>query len=143
MYLKLFKNQRGGTIILMTVLILTSIIGVTIMASETIRLGIIAGRTQADSTKAYFAAEAGAERILWEDRKGTFDFTACTNCLTFGGDPGAISGCDADCAIGINIKQTLANNSAFKIRYDYTDPDTVLKSYGSYQGAQRVVELSY
>lgn len=143
----LLKNNKGGTVLLLTVLILTSVLTITLVASEIIRSGVILSRSQADSTKAYFAAEAGAERILWEVRKGTFDFSSClSECISFDSDPnGNINGCGVDCNTGLNIIQTLSNKATYKIRYNYVDPDTTVKCYGKYpdSGINRVIELKF
>ena len=51
---------------MLTVLILSSTLGATLAVSEIVRNGLLMGSTQYHSTQAYFAAEAGAEKILWE-----------------------------------------------------------------------------
>lgn len=78
------KDNRGS-ILLMSVLIMTSVLTIALGAANLVAPGILLGRTQTRSTKAFFAAEAGAERILWEMRKNyhspnttdssKFDFT--------------------------------------------------------------------
>ncbi|HTX86817.1 MAG TPA: hypothetical protein VMC41_01980 [Candidatus Nanoarchaeia archaeon] len=59
----------AGTALLMTILILNSIILISLAAAKLIFSGVTESNTQARSTKAYFAAEAGAERILYEYRQ--------------------------------------------------------------------------
>ncbi len=60
---------QAGTALLMTVLILNSIILIALAAAKLISSGVAEGGSQSRSTKAYFAAEAGAERILYEYRQ--------------------------------------------------------------------------
>jgi hypothetical protein len=69
---QLRKNllKKSGTALLMTILILNSIILVALSAAKIIVSGVRESGTQSKSTKAYFAAEAGAERMLYEYRKG-------------------------------------------------------------------------
>ena len=73
------RNNKGATILIISVLVLSSILIVTLTASEVIRNNIIMSRDQYNSTKAYFAAEAGAERVLWEIMKNGFDTSTCAS----------------------------------------------------------------
>jgi hypothetical protein len=66
---KIFSNKKG-TALLMTVLILNSILIVSLAIAQIVFSGVKMGNKEALSTKAYFAAETGAERVLWEFRKG-------------------------------------------------------------------------
>lgn len=68
---KIKKEGQKGTALLMSVLILNTIIFVSLAVSQIGFSSIKMGRNEIISTKAYFAAEAGAERILWEFRKGS------------------------------------------------------------------------
>ncbi len=58
----------------MTMFIMAGMMIVAASSSYIVVLGIKAGGIQAQSTKAYFLAESGAERLLFEMRKGG-DFT--------------------------------------------------------------------
>jgi hypothetical protein len=60
---------KKGTALLMTVLILNSIIIVALAAAKLIVSGVRESGTETRSIKAYAAAEAGAERTLYEYRK--------------------------------------------------------------------------
>jgi len=115
------KNKKG-TALLMTILILNSILIVTLVAAELITAGVKMSGTQARSTKAYFAGEAGAEHILWEFRKNSF------------GVPGSEG----------NIIQStsLENDSSYEV--DYANPGTVkFISKGSYASVKRSVEVEF
>ena len=60
------KNNQGSTMLLMTILVLASILTISLSLSAIVVNGLKMGVNQVHSTKAFFAAEAGAERILWE-----------------------------------------------------------------------------
>lgn len=62
------KSQSGSTAILMTVLILGAVLTSVLTTSEIMRVNLIIDRDQLNSTKAYFAAEAGAETVMYEFR---------------------------------------------------------------------------
>lgn len=154
---KIIKDNNG-TILLMTFLILASIITASIGVASIMVAGIRMGGTQARSTKAYFAAEAGAERILWEIRKNSYDISSdcCpTGCYVAFSDPdpsissidSGTGACDNDLDDN-NETQVLPNSSEYIIKYEYDDTypnfaTTTLTSYGSYGNTSRVVELKY
>lgn len=154
---KIIKNN-DGTILLMTFLILVSILTATIGAASIMVAGIRMGGTQARSTKAYYAAEAGAERILWEIRKNSYDIASdccAAGCYVAFSDPDPsissidsyIGACDNDLD-DFNETQVLSNGSIYIIKYEYdnSDPDfatTTLTSSGYYSNTKRVVELEY
>jgi len=60
--------KRGSAMIL-TMFILAGMLIVAMSGAYIVLVGITASGLQAQSTKAYFAAEAGIELILWEIRK--------------------------------------------------------------------------
>jgi len=68
-------NQRGMAIVIMMIGISGTIMAIGLLMSVVTVNRIKAGTLQLNSTKAYFAAEAGAERILWELRKNGKDFS--------------------------------------------------------------------
>ena len=122
----------------MTVLILAGILTVTLTAGEIVRTGLIMGRSQVHSTKAFFAAETGIEQILWETRINGFD--------------PSVSGCSADDYIHFGPPVTcdsnfeeyfLSNNASYIVKYITDIPDTTFHSYGSYENMQRRVEIYY
>lgn len=120
-----FISHKKGTALLMTILILNSVIIVSLGAAKLIISGVKMSGTQARSTKAYFAGEAGAERVLWEFRK---------NGLYNGGLPGGDS--------VVFVDTLLPNKSSYKV--DYTNPGTVkFISTGSFIGVKRSVEVEF
>ncbi|MDD4902590.1 MAG: hypothetical protein PHE24_05665 [Patescibacteria group bacterium] len=124
---------KAGTALLMTILILNSILLISLAAAKLIVTGVKEGGTQARSTKAYFAAEAGAERMLYEYRQGS---NTC-------GVPGyATSTC--------SFVETLSDGSSYLVYWKSGDYDfgntLVFVSVGTYpqtNGLKRSVELDF
>ncbi len=83
-------------------------------------------RTQIYSVKAYFAAESGAERILWEIRKNGFGATL----------PAADQ---ADIVPPV----TLSNGSTYNIDYSTSTPSVTFTCRGSNSGSRRTVQISF
>ncbi|MCK5319778.1 hypothetical protein KAJ61_00125 [Candidatus Parcubacteria bacterium] len=153
------KNNQGSTMLLMTFLVLASILTISLSLSAIVVNGLKMGITQVHSTKAFFAAEAGAERILWEIRgendndpgEGIFLHFCDVNpaYFCFSNTPfGTLDSCGAlPCPAGEFEIQQLTNNSTYKIKFDYgiaAANTTRLKSYGNYNNEiNRVIELKY
>ncbi len=122
MRMSLIKNNRGQ-ILLMTLLILTSMMVTALAAVDFIVPGIKMSRTQAYSNIAYFAAEAGSERILWEVYKNNY----------------ALANTNQN-----NIFQaTLTNGSIYVINYATSSPNITFTTVGSYLGVSRSVQVSF
>ncbi|MEA1963434.1 MAG: hypothetical protein U9M94_04345 [Patescibacteria group bacterium] len=156
----ILKNKTGSAMLLMTLFTLASILTISLSLSAIVVNGLKMGVNQVHSTKAFFAAEAGAERILWEARKenridndpgkGEPGDNCGVNpawfCFSNNTD-GTLDDCVLDCfAAGKFYKQQLANNSTYKIKFDYIIAEcaTRLKSYGNYNNEiNRVIELKY
>jgi len=151
------KNQSGITTLLMLVLMLASILAVTLSASEIIRNGLKMSNLQYNATKAYFAAEAGAERILYELRKPRYNISLCADpsCVTFDNSNALISNIIAP---GNNIIcnscddsdeiQIFPNKTEYYLEYSQDGAETVIKSVGTYndisgEDLKRIVELRY
>jgi len=119
-----FKTNNHGTALFMTLLILTSILVVALGAANLVVLGIKISRMQERSTKAYFAAEAGAERSLWEVRKNNY----------------ILPDENQD-----NIFEVLdlGNGSAYHVDYATSSPNIIFTSTGVYRGVRRVVEVNF
>ena len=121
---------------MMALLILTSILAVSLGAADLVMSGLKMSGTQARSIIAYFAAEAGAESILWEIRKNGFDTSACAinDYVNFSVDP-------AEC-INSEQVQNLTNKASYSVIYTSNSPIAFM-SIGGYSGVRRVVEISY
>ncbi|MFA6106951.1 MAG: hypothetical protein WC745_04775 [Patescibacteria group bacterium] len=129
---------------------MTSMLTIALGSAVLIVQGINLNRTQKWSTTAYFAAEAGAERILWEDRKEDFDFvkadgvSPCDEGDYISFNSAACDGMDVCCITSsVPITTTLSNNGTFEIKYNSSAEEIILTSTGKYSGAGRSVEISY
>ena len=146
--------------LLMTILVLASILTISLSLSAIVVNGLKMGVNQVHSTKAFFAAEAGAERILWEVRGenqndpgtgvgGDFCGVVHPAYFCFLTTPfGTLNSCGVlPCPVGEFETQQLANNSTYKIKFDYgifAANVTRFKSYGNYNNEiNRVIELKY
>ena len=137
------QDQKGNTALMMTVIVLSSVLAIVLSSSEIIRNGIIMDRVQLDSTKAYFAAEAAAERVLWIVRNDISDLSTCNDtnhCLHI--DTSNTILCDTNCSATNNISSALAGYQYY-IDYDESGTETKLTCYGFYATSSRAVELSY
>lgn len=65
-------KEKPGSALALTMFILAGMLMVAMSGSTVILLGLKAGGIQSQSTKAYFAAESGTERILWELNRNGF-----------------------------------------------------------------------
>ena len=141
-----FKNQEGS-ILLVTVLVLSSILMISLSASSLAMQSILMNRNQEWSTGAYFAAEAGAEKIIYETWKNNvvlLGLGSCSgdgSCISFVGDNlNDCTGCDDN-----STKYTLFNNSYFQIKYtlDADNSITTLDCIGYFHGTRRTVQVKF
>jgi Tfp pilus assembly protein PilX len=139
-----WKNNQGSTVLLLSLLMVFSMLVVTMTASVLVQNGLKMGRTQEHSTQAYFAAEAGAEQLLWEWFMQSYDPSATCivgGCIVF--DAGCnFTSCDNDCA-NSNKLCTLSNGTTFRIQYLQAVPTMQFQISGAYNDgmARRNIEL--
>lgn len=88
--------------------------------SYLVLLGIKAGGIQSQSTKAYFAAEAGIERLLWELRENEYSYGAVSETAIMTGD--------------------LSSDASYEIFFTAFPPLT-FKAVGDFQNVRRSVEV--
>lgn len=156
--IKFKNNQKGATAIILTLFIMAAMLFVGITANEIVSNGLKMARLNNDSTKAYFGAESGAEKVLWEVRKNNpysdtgLPFGNADCCVVFdnitGGNDDQIINCNANCnePIPANKIITLDNQSTFFIHHERSAgaPDTVsFQSVGSYKKTRRAVEITF
>ena len=110
---------------MLTLFILSAVMLIVIGGASTIASGLRMGRIQAYSTRAYFAAEAGAEKVLYEVRKGS----SVVGVIDVGSQ-------------NIFGTTTLSIGSEYIVNYD-SFPPFVFTSIGSYQGTQRSTEVDF
>ncbi len=119
--MSLLKNKKG-TALLMTILILNSVLIVALAASRIVIVGVKMSGTQERSTKAYFAAEAGGERALWEWRKNGYTFPSATT--------------SEDVFV-----DTLGNNSSYDVDYASSSNVATFTCNGSFSTLKRTIEI--
>jgi len=116
----IFKNKEGSALAL-TMFILAGMLTVALSGSYIILLGIKASGIQSQSTKAYFAAESGAERLLWELRQNSWLLpTTSTTSPVF--------------------SDALPLGSSYSVYYVNFNP-IIFKSIGDFNRTKRSVEL--
>jgi len=118
------KKQRNkkGSAMLLTMFILAGMLIVAMSGSYIILLGIKASGIQAQSIKAYFAAESGAEELLWELRQNSYSY------LSVSAGTEIFSG---------SMSQTGADYEVYFSGF----PPLVFTSIGEYQRTKRSVEI--
>ena len=121
---KITNINKRGSVVLITMLVLTSILTIGFGAASLIASGIIMNRMRINSTVAYVAAEAGAERSLWEVRKNNFVLP------------------DFDQA-DIFIMADLGNGASYDVDYASSSPIVTLTANGIFKGVRRSVELVF
>ncbi|MDP2736926.1 MAG: hypothetical protein Q8O59_04090 [bacterium] len=118
------KKNNKGVILLLTLFILSGILVITLGAADLVLAGIRMNRLAGYSSLAFFSAEAGLERVLWEARKHGYALPD-TNQNNIFSNP------------------NIGNGSAYLINYATSTPGVTFKSIGSYLGAKRSVESTY
>jgi hypothetical protein len=128
------NTVHDGTALLMTVLILNSILLISLATAQLIINGVKNSGTQSRSTQAYFAAETGSERMLFEYRKGM------NNCGIFGY-------ATTTCVYSGALTLPSGGNSTYSVRWvkgDNNPGDTlVFISIGTFAGLGRSDELDF
>ncbi|PLX21783.1 hypothetical protein C0584_01620 [Candidatus Parcubacteria bacterium] len=143
---KISKNEEGGTIILLTVLIMGSILAVSLSLGNVVVNGLRVSSNQANATQAYFAAEAGAEMYLYEVRKGTSGTPF--NPIPVCNDAEYINSTFDDCDVVPVPTPTPASfpvgASDFSLLYNYSiTGTTTLTSLGTFRGTRRSIKITY
>jgi Tfp pilus assembly protein PilX len=132
-----FLRDQSGTALYLALMILTGALIVSLGAASLVMSGLKLNKTQFDSTKAIFAAEAGAERILWETRKNSADLSSCNadDYVNFDLSP-------ADCDSNTHV-YSLVNGASYYVLFESGGAATTTVSVGGYQDVKRSVEISY
>lgn len=123
------KKNQTGVILLLTLFILSGILVITLGAADLVLAGLKMNRLTGYSNLAFFAAEAGLERVLWEARKNNY--------VLPNADQNDIL-CPSASALCI-----LANGSSYQVNYATSSPNVTFRSIGSYRGVKRSVESTY
>lgn len=127
------KNNQEGSILLLTLFILTFVV-VTVLGGATLALtSTQMASVQSHSTKAYFAAEAGAEQLLYRVRI-TQDISLASELDYVIADPSA----------PINIDSSKADYWVMFSEATYLgDSENIFSSYGAFLKTRRSVDISF
>lgn len=121
----IFKDKQGSALAL-TMFILAGMMIVAISGSYIIILGLKSSGVQSQSTKAYFAAESGAERVLWEMRKNSWKYyeepVSFTNSI-------------------VMFDTVLDSGATYKVYYTHNVMPIIFESIGEFNGTKRSVQL--
>lgn len=110
---------------MLTMFILFAILAVAFGGSALVMSGLRISDLSARSGKAYYSAETGAERLLFETRRNGFDLNPAS-------------------APRLNVfgLDTQEDGATYVVNYDSFAP-IKFTSIGDYQGAKRSVEISF
>ena len=125
-FIKNKKNQTG-VILLLTLFILSGILVITLAAADLVLAGIRMNRLTGYSGLAFFAAEAGLERSLWQARQPGYNYPEENQ----------------DDFLNCNPTCPLTNGSNYKVAYATSTPNVSFTSIGSYRRAKRSVQSTY
>jgi Tfp pilus assembly protein PilX len=120
------NTMKTGSALMLTLFILSAVMLIVIGGATTIASGLKMGRIQAYSTRAYFAAEAGAEKALYEVRQ-----------------EGSVDLLNDEGKENIFGTTTLSIDSEYIVNYDKFQPKIIFTSIGSYRDTQRSVEINF
>lgn len=115
------SQKKSGSALLLTMFILAGMLVVAMSGAYIILLGIKAAGIQSQSTKAYYAAEAGGEKLLWELRKHEWYYNMPSNEVLFS---------DTMPVTGANYKV-----------YFTLFPPLIFTSVGEYNNTKRSIEI--
>jgi hypothetical protein len=119
-----FQIFKSGSAMILTMFILAGILIVAMSGAYIVLVGITSSGFQAQSTKSYFAAEAGTEYVLWDLRKnGNYNGSEARTEPLISGD-----------------LQT--PDVSFEVYFTKFPPRTYM-SIGSFMSTKRSVEISF
>ena len=118
-------RNNNGTILFMSIIILTTILTAALGSASLMMSGIIISGNQTRSTQAYFAADAGIEESLWWARKSDTSTTTLENDFY-----GVASG-------------TLSNAATYDVDYVTWGYIRNFTSSGVFNNTRRTVEAQY
>lgn len=120
-------QENNGVSLFLTLIILTAILSIAFGVTNLIIGEIKISREVPRSLKAYYAAEAGIERSLYDVRRGG----GASNI----GSPPSCSGGGAVCLDDPEI--------CYSVDVIATGNPTDIKAYGCYKGTRRAVDVSW
>lgn len=124
-------DKQSGSSILLAMLILIAILAIAFGIASLMYGEIKLLQEMPKSLKAYYAAETGIERKLYDIRKNS-DFNDM-------GNPADLS----DCSYGTSGVVCLeSSDDCYSVNVTTGTP-TIIKAYGCYKDTKRAVEVSY
>lgn len=117
---KKFSDKKGSALAL-TMFILAGMLIVALSGSYIIMVGLKASGVQSQSTKAYFAAESGSERMLFELRKNGWLWDVPSS----------------DTPV---FSETMPSGASYKVYYTFFHP-IIFPSIGEFNQTKRSVEI--
>lgn len=121
----IFNKKQRASAIMLVMFILSGVMIIVFSSSSVVLSGLKMGKIQSESTIAYFAAESGAEILLYEFRKD--------NLMDKLGTPPENN---------ILSSSAVNTNYTYTVNYDSYIPLT-FTSIGSYYRTRRSVEISF
>ena len=118
------KSQKPASILLITLFILSGVFMITFAVGYMTMIAVKAGDSQAQSFRAYYAAEAGEEKTRYEIKTNPNIFTACPGGNIFG-------------------TSTLLNNASYLIDCLSASSPYSFVASGNYKKVHRDLEFSY
>lgn len=118
---KIKQTEKSGSALALTMFILAGMLMVAMSGSTVILLGLKAGGIQAQSTKAYYNAESGIEKILWELNQNGFELPAPSLVEALFNEP--------------------MREGNYQIYYTNFDPIIIFTSVGEFQQTKRSVQV--
>ena len=118
------SGRKKGSALILTMLIMSGMMLVAMSGAYVVYLGIRAGGLQAQSGKAYYAAETGIEYFLYRLRKTSYKYPGPSSMPLFSGQ--------------------MTDNDDYVTSYNVyfeTFPPLVFKSIGSSLNSRRSVEV--
>ena len=138
----IIKNKRG-TALFLALMILSGALIASLGAASLIVSSVKQAQTQVYSTNAYYAAEAGAERVLWEIRKNGANLDSCNidDYINFDNDniPPLLS----SVVCGSEQLNSLSNGASYSVQFKSGGTATTTVSRGIFKDTARMIEVSY
>jgi len=118
-----FEKNKQGSVLLMAILILSSIIAISFSVSRMVMTAIETGGVQAQSVMAYYSSETGVERVLYGIRQGDLVI-------------------DEDNPSLFSDTNILNNGADYTVFVEQYNPLKII-SVGSFKSTKRSVEVSF
>jgi uncharacterized protein (UPF0333 family) len=117
--------DKSGSALALTMFILAGMMIVATSGAYIVMIGIKSSGVQSQSTKAYFAAESGAERLLWEMKNYSDGLY---------GDPSTKT---------IILNGNFNSGASYDVYYIYGGGPLIFNSIGEFMNTKRSVQLRF